>query len=152
MVASSNTQENVVQIPIQEKKVVGATRDVGVQSTLADLKSGSPSPASTPSIGERMTKRCSAENSESPHSNSKTKSEEEVTKAGPKEETGDEEEEEGGSSTRDSQEGDKEDERRSCRCRQVGCLPWMSKRKQRENHRRRPARKIKVLLSQMGAC
>lgn len=81
--------------------------------------------------------------------NSKMKSEEE---AEAKEEMGDEEEEEGGSSTRDNEEREKEDERRSCRCRQVGCLSWMSKRKQRENHRRRPAQKIKVFLSQIGAC
>ncbi|XP_030525590.1 uncharacterized protein LOC115737527 isoform X1 [Rhodamnia argentea] len=150
--ASPNPQENVLQIPIQEKKVVRATRDIGIQSTLTDLTSSSPSLASTPSIGERMPKRCSADSEESPHSNSKMKSEEEVPQAGAKEETGDEEEEEGSTSTRDSEEGEKEDGQRSCRCRQVGCLSWMSKRKQRENHRRRPARKIKALLSQIGAC
>ncbi|KAI6691575.1 hypothetical protein NL676_028403 [Syzygium grande] len=144
--ASSNPQENVLQIPIQEKKVARPTRDVGVQSMLADLKSSSPTPASTPSIGERMTKRCSEESRESSHSNSKMKSEEE---AGANEETGDEEEE--GSSMRDSDDREKEDERRTCRCRQVGCLSWMSKRKQRESHRR-PARKIKVFLSHIRAC
>ncbi|XP_030461122.1 uncharacterized protein LOC115681343 [Syzygium oleosum] len=144
--ASSNPQENVLQIPIQEKKVARPTRDVGVQSTPADLKSSSPTPASTPSIGERMTKRCSEESGESSHSNSKMKSEEE---AGANEETGDEEEE--GSSMRDSDDREKEDERRTCRCRQVGCLSWMSKRKQRESHRR-PARKIKVFLSHIRAC
>ncbi|KAF8023721.1 hypothetical protein BT93_F1033 [Corymbia citriodora subsp. variegata] len=155
--ASSNPHENVLQIPIpiQEKKVVGATRDVGVQSTPADLKSSSPSPASTPSIGERMTKRCGEESGESPHSNPKMKSEEEI---GAKEETGDdeddeeeEEEEEEGSSMRGSDEREKEDRRRSCRSRQVGCLSWMSKRKQRESHRR-PARNIKVFLSHIRAC
>ncbi|XP_048130942.1 uncharacterized protein LOC115737527 isoform X3 [Rhodamnia argentea] len=75
--ASPNPQENVLQIPIQEKKVVRATRDIGIQSTLTDLTSSSPSLASTPSIGERMPKRCSADSEESPHSNSKMKSEEE---------------------------------------------------------------------------
>ncbi|KAL3735231.1 hypothetical protein ACJRO7_024375 [Eucalyptus globulus] len=149
--ASSNPQENVLQIPIQEKKVVGATRDVGVQSTLTDLKSSSPSPTSTPSIGERMTKRCGEESGESPHSNSKTKSEEEVGQVGVKEETVDEEEGEEGSSMRVSEERDKEDEPRTCRSRQVGCLSWMSKRKQRESHKR-PARKIKVFLSHIRAC
>lgn len=50
------------------------TRDVGTQSTPPYLSSSSPSPASTPSIMERPKTRAA----DSPNSNAKTKSEEEV--------------------------------------------------------------------------
>lgn len=50
------------------------TRDVGTQSTPPYLSSSSPSPASTPSIIERSK----TIPSDSPNSNAKTKSEEEV--------------------------------------------------------------------------
>ena len=54
------------------------TRDVGTQSTPPDLSSGSLSPASTPSILERALKRCGTENGDSPNSNTKSKTEEQV--------------------------------------------------------------------------
>lgn len=64
---------------IAESKMEGMTRDVGTQSTPPDLSSASPSPASTPSIMEGSSKRCEAEASgDSPNSNAKIKSEEEV--------------------------------------------------------------------------
>lgn len=61
----------------------GMTRDVGTQSTPPDRtppdrSSSSPSPTSTPSIIERSLQRCQAEGGESPNSNAKLKSEEEV--------------------------------------------------------------------------
>ena len=60
---------------LTEKKKEGMTRDVGTQSTPQYLSSSSPSPAaSTPSIIERPFKRVG----DSPNSNAKNKSEEEV--------------------------------------------------------------------------
>ena len=56
----------------------GMTRDVGTQSTPPDLSSSSPSPTSTPSIIERSLQRHQAGAGESPNSNAKFKSEEEV--------------------------------------------------------------------------
>ncbi|KAG4926012.1 hypothetical protein JHK87_051552 [Glycine soja] len=69
------TQEEVaLQFPNPEKKKEGMTRDVGTQSTPPYISSTSPSPASTPSITERSKPLVS----DSPNSNAKTKSEEEV--------------------------------------------------------------------------
>ncbi|XP_022870613.1 uncharacterized protein LOC111389868 isoform X1 [Olea europaea var. sylvestris] len=56
--------ESEVQIPDQEKKKISVTRDMGTQSTLVLLSSGSPSPAPTPSIISRTIKtreRCRSE-------------------------------------------------------------------------------------------
>ncbi|XP_031398869.1 uncharacterized protein LOC116209381 isoform X2 [Punica granatum] len=83
---SLTARKSLFQIPIEEKEVVGMTRDVGIQSTEADIKgsssssssSSSPSPTSTPSIGERMYKRFATESGELSNSTSKPKSEEEV--------------------------------------------------------------------------
>jgi hypothetical protein len=55
-----------------------STRDVGTQSTPPDLSSSSPSPASTPSIVERSIKRFEIEAGDSPNSNAKIKTKEEV--------------------------------------------------------------------------
>lgn len=71
-----------INVHVPEKKGVGMTRDVGIQSAAAKMNdsssSSSPCPASTPSIGERMSKRLGTEGGESPNSSSKQKSEEEV--------------------------------------------------------------------------
>lgn len=61
-----------------EKKAAGMTRDAGTQSTPHDLSSSSPSPASTPSIIERAIKRYGLEDADSPQSNAKIKTKEEV--------------------------------------------------------------------------
>ncbi|KAF9684090.1 hypothetical protein SADUNF_Sadunf04G0081700 [Salix dunnii] len=66
--------------PIKENTLEGlvSTRDVGTQSTPPDLSSSScsPSPASTPSITERM--RCEIRGGDSRNCNSKSKVEEQV--------------------------------------------------------------------------
>lgn len=56
----------------------GMTRDVGTQSTPADLSSSSPSPASTPPIIERSLKRCEEEGGDSPNCNAKLKAAQQV--------------------------------------------------------------------------
>lgn len=58
---------------LAEKKAVGRTRDVGTQSTPSNVvRSSSPSPTSTPSMGERRkVKRSVSEAEDSPNSNSK---------------------------------------------------------------------------------
>ncbi|CAA3022300.1 Hypothetical predicted protein [Olea europaea subsp. europaea] len=70
--------ENEVQIPNQEDNKINTTRDKGTQSTPADLSSGSPSPARTPSIEERSIKRSEAEGEDSSISSEKLKPEKEV--------------------------------------------------------------------------
>ncbi|KAK8546558.1 hypothetical protein V6N13_067766 [Hibiscus sabdariffa] len=59
-----------------EKKAGRSTRDVGTQSTLPDLSSGSLSPTSTPSILERALTRCGTETGDSTDSNTKSKADE----------------------------------------------------------------------------
>lgn len=62
-------------IIILEKKV-SITRDVGIQSSNpAYISSRSPSPARTPSIEERSTKRCEADADDSPMTTPELKSE-----------------------------------------------------------------------------
>ena len=61
-----------------EAMAMAATRDVGTQSTPHELSSSSLSPASTPSIIERSLKRCEVEAGDSPSSNAKVKSQEQV--------------------------------------------------------------------------
>ncbi|XP_051127277.1 uncharacterized protein LOC127248793 [Andrographis paniculata] len=62
-------------VTIQEKRK-SSTRDVGTQSTPADLSSGSsPSPAQTPSIEERSIKHTKAEGGDSSASSGKFRSE-----------------------------------------------------------------------------
>ncbi|KAH7532884.1 hypothetical protein FEM48_Zijuj04G0069900 [Ziziphus jujuba var. spinosa] len=75
----NTVHEDVVHpVPIPEKKMGSMTRDVGTQSTPPDLSSSSPSPASTPPIVERSLKRFGLENGDSPNSNAKLKSQQEV--------------------------------------------------------------------------
>ncbi|XP_009799372.1 uncharacterized protein LOC107820732 isoform X1 [Nicotiana tabacum] len=70
-----STHENEVQIPSKEKKS-SITRDVGIQSSSpAYMSSKSPSPARTPSIEERSTKRCVADADDSPMTTPELKSE-----------------------------------------------------------------------------
>ncbi|KAI4388965.1 hypothetical protein MLD38_001245 [Melastoma candidum] len=71
LTAMSNS---TARLPLQEKKTVGRTRDVGTQSTPScNIKSSSPSPTSTPSIGERSrnVKRSVSEAGDTPNSDSK---------------------------------------------------------------------------------
>lgn len=78
--ALKHANADIYVMLITEKKMEGMTRDVGTQSTPPDLSSTSPSPTSTPSIIERSLQRfqAEAEVGESPNSNAKFKSEEEV--------------------------------------------------------------------------
>ncbi|KAL2531571.1 hypothetical protein Adt_04922 [Abeliophyllum distichum] len=69
---------NEVQIPDQETKKISTTRDMGTQSTPADLSSASLSPAHTPSIEERSIKRSVAEGEDSPISSEKLQPEKEI--------------------------------------------------------------------------
>ncbi|KAK3033844.1 hypothetical protein RJ639_034262 [Escallonia herrerae] len=120
--------ENEVHIPTtKEKKVVGnmMTRDVGTQSTPPELTSSSPSPASTPPIQERSTKRNLAEGGDSLNSSPKL---EEVE----------------GKETREKEETKGKAKKQICRfrCRRGGgCLlslvrnMWMGRRRHREKHK-----------------
>ncbi|XP_057436263.1 uncharacterized protein LOC130728730 [Lotus japonicus] len=124
---STYTQEDVaIQFPIPEKKRRGRTRDVGTQSTPTYLSSSSPSPASTPSIIERSKTVAT----DSPNSNAKTKSEEEVeVKDNETWETG------------ENNEWRKEEEQQ---CKQGGgCFSWMmvmKKKRQRERKKDKEGR------------
>ncbi|CBI16854.3 hypothetical protein VitviT2T_021931 [Vitis vinifera] len=140
--AAPTTQENFVQFPIQEKKMEGMTRDVGTQSTPPDRSSSSPSPTSTPSIIERSLQRCRAEGGESPNSNAKLKSEEEV-------EVKDTREKE---ETKRKEEEQIKKEKQMCRCRQGGCLSWRSlwmRKRHREKHK---PRKKNIFLQHIKGC
>ncbi|KAK7295605.1 hypothetical protein RJT34_18516 [Clitoria ternatea] len=119
---STYTQEDTaLQFPNPEKKKEGMTRDVGTQSTPPYLSSSSPSPASTPSIIERSKTRAA----DSPNSNAKTKSEEEV-------EVNDRETWE----TKEAQ-GEKNEWRNKQVCKQSGCFSWMMRKKRvRETQRK----------------
>uniref|UniRef100_A0A2P2J876 Uncharacterized protein n=1 Tax=Rhizophora mucronata TaxID=61149 RepID=A0A2P2J876_RHIMU len=66
---ASTKQDHMAHFPIQENKIEGMTRDVGTQSTPAELSSNSVSPASTPSIMEGALRRCETEGGDSPNSN-----------------------------------------------------------------------------------
>ncbi|XP_062150548.1 uncharacterized protein LOC133859230 isoform X2 [Alnus glutinosa] len=138
---STSAQEGsvVLQLPIPENKVEGmmSTRDVGTQSTPPDLSSSSPSPASTPSIIERSIKRFEIEAGDSPNSNAKIKTKEEVEVK----ETRDAEE-----TKREKEERKKKDEQM---WRQAGCLSWMRKKRQRE---KRKPRKNNIFLTHLKGC
>ncbi|KAL1361116.1 hypothetical protein HN51_006483 [Arachis hypogaea] len=116
------------QYPIPEKKKEGMTRDVGVQSTPQYLSSSSPSPASTPSIIERSKNRAA----DSPNSNAKTKSEEEVEVK----DTETWETKETVHHQRGKNDWSKHEEQ-LCR-RQGGCFSWMMrKNRQRDTEKQR---------------
>ncbi|XP_031255870.1 uncharacterized protein LOC116113849 [Pistacia vera] len=131
-------EEDVARFPIPESKMEGMTRDVGTQSTPPHLSSASPSPASTPSIIEGSLKRCEVEASgDSPNSDAKIKSEEEVEVK----------------ETRDNKEDMQIKKRDGCRCSssmQGGCLSWMRKR-HREKHKPR-RNKHNIFLPHLKGC
>ncbi|KAG6716264.1 hypothetical protein I3842_04G040700 [Carya illinoinensis] len=128
----------VLQLPIPENKAEGMTRDVGTQSTLPDLSSSSPSPASTPSIIERAMNRYGLEDGDSPHSHAKiTKEEVEVKETSDTEETKREKEKE------ERKEKDEET------CRQGGCLSWMTKKRQRGKQK---TRIYNIFLTHLKGC
>ncbi|KAL4341902.1 hypothetical protein GQ457_08G014420 [Hibiscus cannabinus] len=110
--SSRTVPQDILQSP--EKKAGRSTRDVGTQSTLPDLSSGSLSPTSTPSILERALTRCGTETGDSTDSNTKSKADElaEVRETKEKEETKEEEEE--------IKQG-------------AGCLSWMRKGQRKKN-------------------
>lgn len=125
--------ENEAHFPIQEKKVGSMTRDVGTQSTPAELSScsSSPSPAPTPSIEERSIRRDKADTDDSPTTNL-----EKLMNFGEKvevKETREEKEETEGKEEVDMRRKAKQ----MCMCRQGGCLSWrglwMRKRKRDKN-------------------
>ncbi|KAL6287581.1 hypothetical protein ACE6H2_011971 [Prunus campanulata] len=135
--SSNPAKEDFVrQFPIPEKKTEGTTRDVGTQSTPPDMSSSSPpSSASTPSIIERSLNRFRV--GDSPNSNAKLKSDEEVEVK----------------DTREQEETKREKEERKNRDdeqqrRQGGCLSWMRKR-YREKHK---PRKKNIFLSHLKRC
>ncbi|KAE8654953.1 Detected protein of unknown function [Hibiscus syriacus] len=75
---SRTVQEDIAHFPIPETTAEGLTREAGTQSTPHDPSSGSPSSVSTPPIVERALNRSETENGDSPVSNTKTKSDEQV--------------------------------------------------------------------------
>ncbi|KAF5457425.1 hypothetical protein F2P56_021527 [Juglans regia] len=129
----------VLQLPIPENKAEGMTRDVGTQSTLPDLSSSSPSPASTPSIIERAMNRYGLEDADSPHSNAKIKTKGEVEVK----ETRDTEE------TKREKEKEERKEKDGEMSRQGGCLSWMRKKRQRGKQK---PRIYNIFLTHLKGC
>ncbi|KAM3252438.1 hypothetical protein P3L10_006508 [Capsicum annuum] len=121
-----------IQFPIKEKGRI--TRDVGTQSSTPGnyLSSKSPSPARTPSIEERSTKRCVAD--DSPMTTPEVKSDEkvEVKETRQKEDTKRNEEQ---------LEEDQRNKSNNCKVKQQsrhGCLSWRSlcmRQKQQQQHK-----------------
>ncbi|CAN4083225.1 unnamed protein product [Withania somnifera] len=140
-----------LQIPskVNLEKKGSITRDVGTQSSTPGnyLSSKSPSPARTPSIEERSTKRCVAD--DSPMTTPEVKSEQqvEVKETRWKEDT-----------KRIHEEQVEEDERNNCKVKQqssttnssrLGCLSWRSlctRQNQKEKKHSKSIRKKKNIF------
>ncbi|XP_015064165.1 uncharacterized protein LOC107009357 [Solanum pennellii] len=133
-----------IQIPTKEK--VSITRDVGTQSStpVNYLSSKSPSPARTPSIEERSTKRCVAD--DSPMTTPEIKSQEkvEVKETRGKEDTKRNEEQlelEGERNNNNKQE------QKSTKCSRQGCLSRLCMRqKQKEKKHSKSIKKKKNIF------
>ncbi|KAG4175081.1 hypothetical protein ERO13_A11G162400v2 [Gossypium hirsutum] len=124
--SSTTLQDDIAHFPIPETTAESLTRDVGTQSTPPALSSGSLTPVSTPSILERATHRWGTVNEDSPISNTKSKSDEQVevkeTKE-KKEEAAMDKEDDGKIQMREKDEEMK-----------FNCLSWVRKR-QRNKHK-----------------
>ncbi|PON78190.1 mental retardation GTPase activating protein [Parasponia andersonii] len=131
---NSSFDDTLHQFPILEKRMEAMTRDVGTQSTPPDLSSSILSPASTPPIKERSLKRRGI-GGDSPNSNAKVKSEEQVNVK----ETSEEEE--------TKKEEEKTNEKDELKRRHGGCLSWMSKR-----HREKQKPRNKFFLPKLKGC
>ncbi|XP_060193550.1 uncharacterized protein LOC132622886 [Lycium barbarum] len=148
-----------IQIPNKEKRSV--TRDVGTQSSTPAnyLSSKSPSPARTPSIDDRSTKRCVADADDSPMSMttpaSKSEEQVEVKETRRKEDTKineDEQLEERNNNYKVMQQSSTN----SSKCRQ-GCLSWrslcMRQKQQRERkHSKSIKKKKNIFLCYINGC
>ncbi|KFK25841.1 hypothetical protein AALP_AA8G169100 [Arabis alpina] len=97
-------------VHVQEKKVVGLKRDVGIQSTSVDISSGSPSPAKTPSIMERSLKRHVEDNDSPVHFSLILEGQQEDVKIEEKEEEEEEEEEEKQEMSQEEEDDDEKQE------------------------------------------
>ncbi|XP_049357873.1 uncharacterized protein LOC125822514 [Solanum verrucosum] len=114
-----------IQIPTKEK--VSITRDVGTQSSTPGnyLSSKSPSPARTPSIEERSTKRCVAD--DSPMTTPEIKSQEKVEvkeTRGKEDAKRNEEQLELEGERNNNNNNNNKQEQKSTKCSRQGCLSW----------------------------
>lgn len=136
-------EEDQVQIDevLAEKKKKSMTRDVGTQSsTPAELISGSPSPAPTPSIEESPRKNNSPLSAEKIHSETVVEKEETAEK----------------DARRNEGDRNKAKKMRSCsKCREGGCLSswnlWM-KRRQKEKKHRQSKNKTSIFFYHVTGC
>ncbi|XP_016443001.1 uncharacterized protein LOC107768391 [Nicotiana tabacum] len=154
------THEVEFQIPSKEKKV-SITRDVGIQSSNpAYISSRSPSPARTPSIEERSTKRCEADADDSPMTTPELKSEKlvEVKETRREEDTkrnGEQVEERNTNNYKGKQSSSKS------RYREIGagCLSWRSLCMREKKHNstscksiRKKKKKNNIFLCHINGC
>ncbi|KAK4749108.1 hypothetical protein SAY87_026557 [Trapa incisa] len=142
--ALTAARKSLFQTPIEEKDIESMKMDVGIHSIEAEINKDNPSsssssnltPASTPSIKERMSKRLGAACGESSNSSSKLKSAEEVEVIKKEEDSVEESGQEASPFDfgDDLHEGGDEEEEQTqeSTSRQpagVGCLSWMRSRR-----------------------
>ncbi|OIT06401.1 PREDICTED: uncharacterized protein LOC109210929 [Nicotiana attenuata] len=154
-----STHEIEVQIPSKEKKS-SITRDVGIQSSSPGyMSSKSPSPARTPSIEERSTKRCQADADDSPMTTPELKSEKvlvEVKETRREEDTkrNGEQVEEMRNTSNNNYKG-KQSSKSRYREIGAGCLPWRSLCMREKKHNStscKSIRKNNIFLCHINGC
>ncbi|KAK4368005.1 hypothetical protein RND71_011797 [Anisodus tanguticus] len=154
-----STHELEIQIPSKEKGRI--TRDVGTQSSTPAnyLSSKSPSPACTPSIEERSTKRCVADADDSPMSTTtpELKSEEQVVEVKETRRKEDTKRNEEQMEDRNNYKVKQQSSTNSSRCRQ-GCLSWRSlcmrqnQQREKKHSSKSIRRKKNIFLCHINEC